>query len=81
MPRYEYYCEANQKRVVVRHCKSQIANTWGQLCQTGQVQADDTAIDAPVTQVQQLPCGDGTVHAEGECCGSGNDHQHDCHDH
>lgn len=78
MPRYEYHCEANQQRVVVRHCKSQTISTWGQLCQTGQVQADDTALDASVTQVQQLACGNGTVYAQGECCGS--KHHDDCHD-
>lgn len=78
MPRYEYQCAANQRRVVVRHCKSQSMQTWGDLCATGQVEAGATSLTAPVTMVQQLACGNGVMHAPGECCGGS--HHDECDD-
>jgi hypothetical protein len=56
-------------------------STWGDLCASGQIlsdQAPETPMLSPVVRVQQLACGNGTVHAEGECCGGS--HHDDCHE-
>ena len=80
MPTYDYFCEANQRVVEVRHPMRETLATWGELCRRAGIETGDTPEDAPV---RRLATGGQVVRASslGEsappcaagpaCCGGG----------
>ena len=48
MPKYDYYCEANQQTVEVNHPMSTSVQTWAELCTLSGAEPGDTEADAPV---------------------------------
>jgi len=55
MPLYEYYCDANNRRVEVRLPRQRKLATWGELCYAAQVPLGDTDPFAPVRRVPTSP--------------------------
>ena len=51
MALYDYYCEANDRTVEVRHGMSESVKTWGELCELAGIDTGDTAADAPVERL------------------------------
>ena len=51
MPRYDYYCEANDKTVEVYHGINTKLTTWGELCFAAQIPLGDTDVLAPIRKV------------------------------
>lgn len=41
MPCYTYYCEANQKLVLVEHDMDTLLRTWGEVCYAKQIPVED----------------------------------------
>ena len=54
MPTYDYKCEQNGQIVEVHHRMSEVATTWGELCEMAGIAPGDTALDA---KVERLPTG------------------------
>ncbi len=48
MPKYDYYCEANDKTIEVSHGINTKLKTWGEVCFASQTPLDDTDALAPV---------------------------------
>jgi hypothetical protein len=55
MALYDYYCEANDRTVEVRHGMSESLETWGDLCQVAGLESGDTPADAPVRRLMSAP--------------------------
>ena len=55
MPRYDYYCEANDRTVELIHPISDVVNTWGKLCHRAKISLGTTAPDIPVRKVFITP--------------------------
>ena len=51
MPKYDYYCEANQETVEVNHPMSASLQTWGELCELAGAEFGETAADTPVRKL------------------------------
>jgi len=51
VPTYDYYCDANETRVEVKHRISEKVSTWGELCDRAHIEVGDTPIDAPVRKL------------------------------
>lgn len=51
MPVYEYYCEANDRRVEVLHSMQDTVRTWGELCALAKADCGDTPADSPVQRL------------------------------
>lgn len=49
MPKYDYYCEANDKTVEVQHDINTKLKTWGEVCYTAQISLGDTDATSPVS--------------------------------
>ena len=79
MPRYDYYCDANDRQVEVTHPMSERLATWGEVCAQANLALGGTPASAPVQKLisgvgvvrssvlktpQAPPCGTGS-------CGSG----------
>jgi predicted nucleic acid-binding Zn ribbon protein len=79
MPRYDYYCEANDRQVEVTHAMTERLVTWGEVCERANVALGDTPAQTPVRKLissggivrasvlktpEAPPCGSGS-------CGSG----------
>jgi predicted nucleic acid-binding Zn ribbon protein len=79
MPTYDYYCEANGRKIEVSHKMAELMTTWGELTACAGVEPGDTPIDAPVKKLitsaavvnsssltnPEPPC------AAGGCCAGG----------
>lgn len=74
MPRYDYYCDANDQQVEVTHSMSERLATWGEVCARADVPLGGTPARTPV---RKLITGGGVVRAsvlktpQGPPCASG----------
>ena len=55
MALYDYYCEANDRTVEVRHGMSDSIQTWGELCAAAGIDPGDTPADAPIRRLMGAP--------------------------
>lgn len=55
MALYDYYCEANDRTVEVRHGMSESLETWGDLCEAAGIEPGDTPDDAPIRRLMGIP--------------------------
>jgi len=51
MPRYDYYCEANEEVVEVIHGMTTKLTTWGELCECGGQDLGGTPPDAHIRRI------------------------------
>ncbi|MCB1859815.1 MAG: zinc ribbon domain-containing protein [Gammaproteobacteria bacterium] len=51
MPTYDYYCEANDRKIEVSHKMSENISNWGELCDRASADPGDTPCDAPVRRL------------------------------
>lgn len=51
MPRYDYYCEDNNRTVEVNHPMGVKLTTWGEVCYVAQITLGETDPLAPVKRV------------------------------
>jgi len=51
MPRYDYYCEANQKTVEVVHGMTIKLKTWGEVCELAKISLEDVPAPTKVSRV------------------------------
>ncbi len=79
MPTYDYYCDANGRKVEVTHKMSKIIYSWGELCEQARIEPGDTP---PSTPVHKLISGGAVISpgslanpepacSTGACCPSG----------
>ncbi len=76
MPLYEYVCEANGRKVEVRHGMKESIETWGQLCEAAGLEPGKTPKTAKVERaisggmILTKPSGDsGPAPSGGGCPG------------
>lgn len=55
MALYDYYCEANDRTVEVRHGMSRSISTWGELCEAAGIAPGDTPAGEPVRRLMGAP--------------------------
>jgi hypothetical protein len=55
MALYDYYCEANDRTVEVRHGMALSVSTWGELCDVAGIETGDTPAKAPVRRLMGAP--------------------------
>ncbi|MCL4822368.1 MAG: zinc ribbon domain-containing protein [Vicinamibacteria bacterium] len=55
MPRYDYYCEANDRVVEVRHGADEKLHTWAEVAARAGLAPDATPGEAPVERVIHPP--------------------------
>lgn len=73
MALYDYYCEANDRTVEVRHGMSGSVKTWGELCEMAGIETGDTAADAPLRKLMGAPVpmtGSSGGPSSGPACGT-----------
>jgi len=73
MALYDYYCEANDRTVEVRHGMSETVKTWGELCEVSGLERGDTPADAPLRRLMSAPVpltGGSTGSSSGPACGT-----------
>ena len=73
MALYDYYCEANDRTVEVRHGMSETVQTWGELCEVAGLERGDTPADAPLRRLMSAPVpltGGSTGSNSGPACGT-----------
>lgn len=51
MPTYDYLCEANGRKLEVRHRMSEELHTWGELCALAQIEPGETPAETPVRRL------------------------------
>ena len=51
MPTYDYYCDANNRKVEVAHKMSDSIHSWGELCQIANIELGDTPAQTPVNKL------------------------------
>lgn len=51
MPIYDYFCDANGRKVEVSHKMSERIETWGALCERAGITPGDTAPESPVRKL------------------------------
>jgi predicted nucleic acid-binding Zn ribbon protein len=81
VPRYDYFCEANDSVVEVSHPMNDRLTTWGEVCERAGLAVGDTPLDTPVRKLitgggivrsgalknpEAPPCQSGAP-----CCGAG----------
>ena len=80
MPSYDYYCEANQQTVEVRHGMNEKLATWGEVCEKSGLEPGRTALKTPVQRLisggavvssSALHNPDAPACAAGGCCAGG----------
>jgi len=55
MPFYQYFCEANQQTVEVRHAMSERLKTWAQVCAHAGIDPGSTPSQSPVVRLISAP--------------------------
>lgn len=55
MPAYSYFCDDNQKLVVVYHDVDTLLTTWGEVCYLNQLDPEDTDPATPVRKLITAP--------------------------
>ena len=58
MPTYDYFCDANGRKVEVTHKMSESIHSWGELCEHAHIDHGDTP---PTTPVQRLISGGAVI--------------------
>lgn len=64
MPRYDYYCQQNDRVVEVIHPIAEKLKTWGEVCDRAKLEPGDVAPDTPVERIitvapmANMPIGD-----------------------
>jgi len=48
---YDYLCEKNGKTVQVRHSSKVRLKTWGEVCESAEIDAGTTPLDCPVIRL------------------------------
>ncbi|MEN8177625.1 MAG: zinc ribbon domain-containing protein [Pseudomonadota bacterium] len=51
MPTYDYFCDANDQKVEVKHRMSEELKNWGELCDKAGIETGDTPMDTPVRRL------------------------------
>ena len=77
MPRYDYFCPANNRTVEVTHSISVTLRTWGEVCKAARVQRGKTQASAKVQRMigpamllgTRHGASGGSGHGGGSCCG------------
>jgi len=72
MPRYEYYCEANQTTITVRHGMKEKLVNWGELCEHSDHPLGNTDPGTPVEKLLgggMVLVAKRTSGSSGSCCG------------
>lgn len=55
MPKYDYYCEANDRTVEVVHSMSRPLSNWGEVCACAKIDMGKTSTHSPVRKVFTTP--------------------------
>ena len=55
MPAYDYHCETNGRTVEVSHAMTTLLQTWGELCDSADLDPGQTPVDAPLRRVFSAP--------------------------
>ena len=55
MPRYDYYCEANNLTVEVIHPIAEKLTTWGEVCERAPFDLGEVGAASPVTRIITTP--------------------------
>lgn len=69
MPVYAYRRHGSDQDILVRHCRKNTVENWGQLCRRARQPLGNVSEDTPVELVEQLECACGERFDEGKCCG------------
>ena len=51
MPTYDYYCEANGRKVEVSHKMSETLTSWGELCGRAGIEPGETPTGTPIRRL------------------------------
>ncbi|MCP4284841.1 MAG: zinc ribbon domain-containing protein [Gammaproteobacteria bacterium] len=51
MPTYDYFCEANGRKVEVSHKMSESIANWGELCKKSATELGETPAETPVKRL------------------------------
>ncbi len=82
MPRYDYFCPANDRTVEVAHSISATLRTWGEVCKAAGLKPGKTPATAKVQRMIapamllgiKRGSGGGPGHGHGGCCGEAGCH-------
>jgi hypothetical protein len=80
LPRYDYFCPANDRTVEVAHSISANLRTWGEVCKAAGLKPGKTPVTAKVQRMIAPAMllgtkrGGGTGHGSGGCCGEAGCH-------
>lgn len=55
MPAYDYHCETNGRTVEVNHAMTTLLQTWGELCDSADLDPGETPVRAPLRRVFSAP--------------------------
>lgn len=61
MPKYDYFCDTNGQTVEVSHTMTTMLRTWGELCDTADIEAGTTPMEAPLRRVFAAPLIGGAI--------------------
>ena len=51
MPRYDYFCMQNQRKVEVEHPMRVYLQNWGELCDCAEIEPGETPLETPVERL------------------------------
>ncbi len=71
MPRYDYFCQDNERTVELVHSMSEKVSTWGDVCRKAKINPGTTSPDAPVRKVFRTAPMANTPVGDSELKGSG----------
>lgn len=82
MPRYDYFCPANDRTVEVTHSISVTLRTWGEVCKAAGLDRGKTPASAKVQRMigpsmllgTRHGAASGGGHGRGSCCGEAGCH-------
>lgn len=73
MPVYAYRRQGSDQDILVRHCRKNTVENWGQLCRRTRQPVGTIAPQTPVEMIEKLECACGDQYDEDQCCGCKND--------
>jgi len=73
MPTYDYYCDANGRKIEVSHKMSEHIDSWSELCDRAGIDPGDTPGDEPVRKLfgATAVIGSSSLKNPEPACGSG----------
>ncbi len=82
MPRYDYFCPANDRTVEVAHSMADTLRTWGEVCKAAGLKPGETPAMSKVQRMigpamllgTKRGSGGGSGHGRGGCCGAAGCH-------